>query len=306
VGFCLLGGSSAAAPPPASQLLFPAAIPRARPAIGIGTTTPKTALQVNGTITPSTDNAGTLGNSTYRWNAVYSTNGTIQTSDERLKTNISTLDASSSLTDILALTPVSFNWKDPTAGTSTNFGFIAQQVQPILPNIVSVGSDANHTLGLNYTEIIPVLVSAVQVMYQELQSLQATIAGFATSIATHRLNAEELDASELCLGGTCLTQAQLAALLANDSVAPAPQASDPSAQQTSADDQSSTTAAPVTVSTTAKDVTTSAEVATSTPDITVASSTMSTDDATPVATSATSTANSMATTTAATAASASQ
>ena len=152
--------------------------------VGIGTSTPTTALQVAGSITPSADNTDTLGNSTYRWNAVYATNGTIQTSDERLKSNIATLDAASSLSQILALTPISFKWKDPTAGTSTNFGFVAQQVQGILPNIVSVGSDANHTLGLRYTEFIPVVVGAVQTIYHELVTLERTVAGFAQSFTT--------------------------------------------------------------------------------------------------------------------------
>jgi hypothetical protein len=40
--------------------------------VGIGTTTPTTALQVAGVITPNADNTSSLGNSTYRWSAVYS------------------------------------------------------------------------------------------------------------------------------------------------------------------------------------------------------------------------------------------
>ena len=74
--------------------------------VGIGTTSPTTALQVNGVITPNADNTSSLGNSTYRWSAVYSANGTIQTSDARLKSNVA--DVNYGLTDLLKLRPVSF------------------------------------------------------------------------------------------------------------------------------------------------------------------------------------------------------
>jgi hypothetical protein len=192
--------------------------------VGIGTTSPTTALQVNGTITPNTDNSGTLGNSTYRWNAVYATNGTIQTSDERLKKNIEALDASSSLSELLALNPVSFNWKDETAGTSTQLGFIAQEVQPILPETVVTGDDASSTLGLRYTEFIPVVVSAFQSMYRELSALEDTVAGFALNFVSAHVTAtvgdfDRVNTKELCADksdGTqvCVTGDQLATVLA--------------------------------------------------------------------------------------------
>ena len=53
--------------------------------VGIGTTTPSTQLQIDGSITPNIDNTYTDGNATYRWSAIYSANGTIQTSDARVE-----------------------------------------------------------------------------------------------------------------------------------------------------------------------------------------------------------------------------
>ena len=65
------------------------------------------------------------------------------------------------------------------------------------------------TLGLNYIGLIAPIVEAVQQLSAEVQSLTATVAGFAQSFTTHQLNADEL-----CLQGTCITKTQLQALLA--------------------------------------------------------------------------------------------
>jgi Chaperone of endosialidase len=56
-------------------------------------------------------------------------------SDQRLKTDITSLDASSSLAALEALNPVSYTPIDQNDGQ--NLGFIAQQVAPIFPELVS-------------------------------------------------------------------------------------------------------------------------------------------------------------------------
>jgi hypothetical protein len=58
------------------------------------------------------------------------------------------------------LNPVSFTWKDPAKyGPGTKFGFLAQDVQSVLPDIVSQAGD---TLGYDPVSIIPFLVEAVK------------------------------------------------------------------------------------------------------------------------------------------------
>ncbi len=131
--------------------------------IGIGTSTPSTKLMVSGVITPSINNAFSLGNSTYRWSEVFATNGVINTSDERLKENIAVLDYG--LEEILALEPVSFTWID-NPGQGTKLGFIAQDVQKILPEIISVGNDTEQTLGIRYTEMFSVVVKAIHELWE--------------------------------------------------------------------------------------------------------------------------------------------
>ena len=66
----------------------------------------------SGNVKPGTDDTYDLGTLSLRWDDVYATNGTIQTSDERDKDRI--LDIPDSLSIIDSLRPVSFKWKDYT------------------------------------------------------------------------------------------------------------------------------------------------------------------------------------------------
>jgi hypothetical protein len=137
-----------------------------------------------------------------------------QSSDQRLKTNIQSLNASSSLTAIDNLNPVTFNWIDPNQGNGTQVGFIAQQVQQVFPQLVSMTSPTaltpNGTLGLNYIGLIAPAVSAIQALDQEIANLAATVASFAQSFVSNTITAN----NELCVGSTCVTPAQFQAMVA--------------------------------------------------------------------------------------------
>jgi hypothetical protein len=146
--------------------------------IGNGTyITPSNALTVlhngnmklKGHFYPVTDNLYDLGTSGNRWDDVYATSGVVNTSDKRLKTNIS--DLSYGLDEILKLHPVSFNWIDkPEKGIK--LGLIAQEVQLILKEVVNVGDDDNQTLGITYTDIIPVLIKGIQEQEEKINRLE--------------------------------------------------------------------------------------------------------------------------------------
>lgn len=175
--------------------------------VGIGTATPARALEVYGGSTPlRLRHIGTAAGKNWRagpdsWNAfcVYNQNDTgvylpdgytswYGLSDQRLKTNIQPLAGSSSLAAIDALNPVSFNWIAAGATKSSQFGFIAQQVQAIFPELVSDGPDAtiiiadgstsmvSNPLGLNYTGFIPPLVKAVQALNHRSGALLSSTA----------------------------------------------------------------------------------------------------------------------------------
>jgi trimeric autotransporter adhesin len=126
-------------------------------------------LVTNTNVMPWTDNYSTLGGSTNRWTYVYAMNGTIQTSDIRLKTNIR--DLSYGLESIMRLEPVSFTWKDEKEG-KIRLGLIAQDVEKVINEVVDKGNDPSQTLGINYSELVPVLIKGIQEQQRQIESVR--------------------------------------------------------------------------------------------------------------------------------------
>lgn len=80
-----------------------------------------------------------------------------ETSDRRLKENIQPLEGA--LEKLDAINGVSFNMiKSPD---ERRLGVIAQDVQPVLPEAVSMIDEEGH-LGVSYTSLVPVLIEAVK------------------------------------------------------------------------------------------------------------------------------------------------
>jgi len=122
--------------------------------------------KVDGNFYPSRDNVNSLGLSTNRWTVVYATTGAINTSDARKKSEIA--DLTYGLKEILQLRPVSFRWKEyPERGK--NLGLVAQEVLPVVGEIVDIGSDPDHTLGINYSGLVPVLIRSIQEQQQVIE-----------------------------------------------------------------------------------------------------------------------------------------
>ncbi|TAH03567.1 MAG: tail fiber domain-containing protein [Sphingobacteriales bacterium] len=136
--------------------------------VGIGITSPADKLSVAGIMAPSADNTYTIGSSTNRWSAVYATNGTIQTSDARLKKNITPLKYG--IKELQQLQAVTYSWLlQPEQ--KNKIGLIAQQVQQIIPEVV-VGNAAKDKLGMNYAELIPVLINTLKQQQLQLEHLR--------------------------------------------------------------------------------------------------------------------------------------
>lgn len=138
------------------------------------------AFEVGGHFTSSVNGFDNLGSSSKRWGTVYATNGTINTSDAREKGNIQNLGYG--LQQVMQMKPVSFEWKErPEQGRK--IGFIAQDLQTIVPEVVSDtewGRDENNkptskpseVLGVYYSDLIPVLTKAIQEQQTQIETLQ--------------------------------------------------------------------------------------------------------------------------------------
>jgi hypothetical protein len=137
-----------------------------------------------GNIYPATDNSVSCGTSANRWTAIYAVNGTIQTSSATKKSNIVPLTNSTALNIVNDFKPSSYQWiDDPT--NSTNFGLIAEDVQstmnkfniPAYEGLLYVPpTGSTDSMGINYSNIIPFLIGAVQQLSSQVTTLQAQVA----------------------------------------------------------------------------------------------------------------------------------
>jgi hypothetical protein len=110
---------------------------------------------------------------------IYSVNTSIiSLSDSRLKENVRDLETG--LDKVLALQPRRFDWKEGKGQDKKDVaGFIAQEVELVLPEMVSTGVDENEN-GEKYKTIapamlIPTLVKAIQEQQATIESLKARL-----------------------------------------------------------------------------------------------------------------------------------
>jgi len=98
--------------------------------------------------------------------------GLTQRSDIRLKKNIISIDQSSILNRLSKIRPVSYNWKDLNISKETKYGFIAQEIEEIFPELVTTDESEQKMKSLDYTGLIAPLVAAVQELKQENDDLK--------------------------------------------------------------------------------------------------------------------------------------
>ena len=122
-----------------------------------------------------------LGTDANRWNRVYAnvinaTNGEIQTSDQRLKTNIKPLERA--LDKVLTLNGVTYEWRvkefpNKNFDSNRHVGILAQELEAVLPEAVETGEDGYKSV--NYSNITPLLIEAVKELKAEKDAQQAVI-----------------------------------------------------------------------------------------------------------------------------------
>jgi len=164
--------------------------------VGIGTTVPRSKLDVtggviigasyagvqngfaNGLLVEGAVGVGTGDVGTYKLNV----NGNVQafsynaTSDVRLKTNIQPLTDSLELVN--QLNGVSFTWKNDTTNKLV-LGLIAQEVEKVLPDIVNTATTDNEDgykqKSIHYDGLFPHLIESIKTLTQENKDLVSTV-----------------------------------------------------------------------------------------------------------------------------------
>jgi hypothetical protein len=119
--------------------------------------------------------------------SVAGTSAYVNTSDIRYKKNIQPLEVG--LKEVTQLKPVMFEWKDdilishPFHGKAIprplelamqgkQMGFVAQDVEKILPSVIVTEANDEKTKGMKYSELIPVLVKSVQELKADNDNLR--------------------------------------------------------------------------------------------------------------------------------------
>lgn len=156
--------------------------------VGVGTTSPSAKMQIiGGTDASLANGTGSLligpengANIVYDYNEIQARNNgsastlylqqdggnvavngsIVHTSDRRLKKDIAELHYG--LVDIMKLNPVAYNWKHKPIQDQKSLGLIAQELQDVINEVVYTEDDEQKTLHVNYTELIPVLIKAMQ------------------------------------------------------------------------------------------------------------------------------------------------
>lgn len=151
--------------------------------MGIGTTNPsKGKLEIDASrgVLLYTNNTGS-GNSIEDSSGAKLTSSGVWTdaSDQTKKKNISTL--SYGLSDLLKLNPVHYLWKD--SGLS-DIGFIAQEVQKIIPELV-YGVEGN--LSMSYGHLTGLIVKSIQEQQNQINKLITDIQNLSQKISVQDL-----------------------------------------------------------------------------------------------------------------------
>ena len=91
----------------------------------------------------------------------------VQGSDKKLKKDI--IDTKKGIKDIMSMKVKDYKWKSNPLESPKATGLIAQELQETHPELVS---DLNNTLNVNYTNIIPILIKAVQDQQKQINDLK--------------------------------------------------------------------------------------------------------------------------------------
>ena len=92
----------------------------------------------------------------------------VQSSDQRLKENIT--DSGDSGSTIDAIQVRQFDWI--ANGKHQDYGFVAQELANAVPDAVFTGEDEDETMGVDYSKLVPILVKEVQALRSRVAQLE--------------------------------------------------------------------------------------------------------------------------------------
>jgi len=118
-------------------------------------------------------------------------------SDRRLKRDIAPSERG--LGEILRLQSVSFAYNEDIYGPGPHIGFLAQDVQGILPELVE--KMENGFLRIDYDEVIPVLTKAIQEQQAQIEALRSQVSGSQPPASTANAGAAQSSLNDWAMPG---------------------------------------------------------------------------------------------------------
>lgn len=162
---------------------------------------------LNGNVYPITDNTINIGSATQRFKDIYAGNGSIITSDERLKELIKTLEPNKATKFLMAIDPISFKFKD---GNRTHFGFSSQQLYEAMKSVDLTDMDfagfikspvydpnqadlpeeerdiIDYSYGIRDNELIPVHHRVLQDLVEKIECMESELKTVRSEIVTQK------------------------------------------------------------------------------------------------------------------------
>ena len=147
---------------------------------GIGTTSPSAKVHIVGTGTTTSTTALYITDSSNAFIFSVLDNGTVRaandiiafySSDKNLKTNIKPL--SNPIEKIKQIGGYEFDWKPESDHTGHDVGVIAQEIESILPEVVTTRT--NGYKAVRYEKIVPLLIEAIKEQQKQIDELKALI-----------------------------------------------------------------------------------------------------------------------------------
>ena len=149
----------------------------------LGNTTNATYTMSSSAFYPRANSTRNLGRSGNRWGETwvgyFHYNGAANDSDIRLKENIRPVK--NGLNIIEKLNSYEYNFKADLKKRE-RFGFIAQEVIKFLPEVVEIGEDPDKLMAINYIDLIPILVKAIQEQQTLIDSQKSKIENLETAV----------------------------------------------------------------------------------------------------------------------------
>ena len=88
-----------------------------------------------------------------------------------------------------------FNEKSEADAKERHFGVSAQELQDLFPELVKEGQDGY--LGVNYVELVPILIQAIQELKTEVEELRNSSGNTSKRAATTSINEQTLSGNKL-------------------------------------------------------------------------------------------------------------